>query len=455
MKTIIKTTILGAAVAISASATAQNTTAGYFLDGNLYGYQLNPAFGNDKAFFSMPALGNMSAGINGDLDVRDVIYNVNGRTTTFMNPGVSVEEVMSNIKETNRTGVDIAVPVLAVGFKGFGGYNTVTLGTRVMADVKIPGAIFSFLKEGVANKTYDIGDIHTRATSYATLALGHSHQISKKIRVGANVKLLVGAGYAEADIERAQLALGENSWQVTTEGAINASVKGLQYKTKVNENTGHRYVNDVDVDGGGVGGFGAAIDLGVVVTPISDLTISASVLDLGFIKWDNNMLASTNGERTFNSSQYTFNVDDNAPNSFDNEWEQIKDALSGLYELDDCGDTGSVTRSLGTTTNIGVEYKLPVYRKLSFGLLNTSRFQGDYSWTDFRLSANWEASKIFDASVSATTGTFGTGMGWMANLHVTGFNLFVGMDRIFSKMSKDGVPLASNASFNFGINFPL
>ena len=68
------------------------------------------------------------------------------------------------------------------------------------------------------------------------------------------------------------------------------------------------------------------------------------------------MLASTGGVKTFNTDRYTFNVDDSKPNSFSNEWDKIKDDLSALYELDDMGDTGSKTRALGATLNLGVEY---------------------------------------------------------------------------------------------------
>ena len=164
------------------------------------------------------------------------------------------------------------------------------------------------------------------------------------------------------------------------------------------------------------------------------------------------MLASTNGTKTFNTDRYTFNVDDDASNSFKNEWDNIKDDLSALYELDDMGDTGSKTRMLGATLNLGAEYTLPVYRKLTFGLLNTTRIQGKYTWTDFRLSANVAPAKCFDAGVNMSAGTFGIGFGWLLNLHVPGYNFFVGMDRTLGKVSKQFVPLNSNASVNLGMN---
>lgn len=167
------------------------------------------------------------------------------------------------------------------------------------------------------------------------------------------------------------------------------------------------------------------------------------------------MVASTNGVKTVNTDRYTFEPNDNAENgpTFDDEWDKLRDDLSAIYELEDMGDKGSITRALNATVNIGAQYDLPFYNRLNLGLLNTTRISGEYTWTDFRLSANIAPCKIFSASVNGGMGTFGASFGWMLNLHVTGFNFFVGSDHTPWKLAKQGVPLSSNASLNLGINF--
>lgn len=451
----IRTAAIITMICATAAVTAQNTRSGYFLEDYTYRFQLNPAMDNSKGFIAMPALGNMNVSMNGTLKVSDVIYNVDGKTTTFLNPGVSAQEVMDNISDKNRIGADVRVTILAAGFKAWGGYNTISLSARASLEAQLPGSIFSLAKEGVTNRTYDISNLRAFGNAYGELAFGHSHAIGDKWRVGGALKLLVGGGYLDARLNRADLTLGENDWTITTDAEISANIKGLKYKTDINDKTGHRYVSGAEIDGGGINGFGMAVDLGAVYKPSRDWTVSAALLDLGFINWSNNMLASTNGVKTFNTDRYTFNVDDDKINSFENEWEKMKDDLSALYELDDMGDTGSKTRTLGATLNLGVEYTLPVYRRLSFGLLNTTRLQGEYTWTDFRLSANIAPVKCFDASVNMSAGTYGVGFGWLLNFHVTGFNFFVGMDRTMVKVTKQFVPLNSNASVNLGINFPF
>ena len=444
--------IMGAA---SLSAVAQNTQSGYFVEDYTYRFQMNPAYGNSKGFVSMPGLGNLNVSVAGNLHLTDILYNVNGQTTTFLNPNISVSEAMSGFSEKNRLGFGLKLGVLSFGFKGFHGYNTVSINVKTSLETHLPKSIFSLLKEGLSNREYSIENTRAHARAYAEIALGHSHDINSEWRVGATAKVLVGAGDISADLAQAKLNLGTDNWIVQSNGTINASVKGLTYDHKLNSDTGHEYVSGVDIDSPGVNGMGFAVDLGAIYKPsfLPDLTFSAAIIDLGFMKWKNNMLASTNGVQIFETNKYTFSVDDDAPNSFDNEKDRIKDDLSALYELNDMGDQGGRTTGIGTTFNIGAEYTFPYYRKLTFGLLNTTRIQGEYSWTDFRLSANVAPVKAFDASANIALGTYGFSFGWLANVHCPGFNLFLGMDHTVGKLSKQFVPLSSNAQFNLGLNF--
>lgn len=451
--TIYRLLIAAAFTATATIASAQASESGYFVDGYSYRYTMNPAFGNDRNFVSIPGIANLNIGMHGNLPLTSVLYNVDGRTTTFLNPGVATSTVLANIKNVNKIGSNDAITILAGGFKAWGGYNTVTIGAKVDADVSLPRSIFSLLKEGVANKTYDISDINARANAYAEIAFGHSRNFGKQWRVGATFKFLIGGANVNAELRNTQLNLGVDDWSITADADIHASVKGMRYDTKLNDRTGHRYVSGAKVDNAGVGGFGMAFDLGAeYTTPVKGLRVSAALLDLGFICWSDDVWASTNGVKSFNTDRYTFSPDDDAPNSFSNEFDRMRDDLSALYELEDMGNVGGRTTALRATMNIGAEYELPWYRKLTFGLLNTTRIAGNFTTTDFRISANVAPCKVFSAGINMVAGTYGVGFGWLANVHVTGCNFFIGMDRTPGKLAKQGVPLNSNLGVNFGLN---
>lgn len=449
-----------AALAIGAAAltpaAAQNTYSGYFLDNYTYRSQMNPAFGADRNYIGFPGMGNINVAMRGNIHTSSVLYNLDGRTVLFTNPGIGVGEAMSKFHDHNRLQSNLRFNVLNAGFKAFGGYNTVGINAVANVAAGIPGSFFSLAKEGVANKTYDISNLRAHADAYAELAFNHSREIPqvKGLRVGAAVKFLVGMGNVDADFHKADLTLGENEWTARTDADIYASVKGLTYTTDVNKHTGHEYVSGADLDGFGPNGFGMAFDLGAQYE-WTDWTFSAALLDLGFISWGNTRWATTGGLKTVNTDAFTFNVDDDAPNSFDNELDRLRDQFSELYELDDRGDKGTRTRMLGATLNVAARYALPVYRKLAFGLLNSTRIEGPYSWTQFRLSANVEPVRCFAAGANVAVGTFGWSFGWMANVSVLGFNMFLGMDHTLGKLTRQGFPVSSNASFNLGINFPF
>ena len=457
IKSIIATIALTGVLPVS----AQYTATGYFNDGYLYRHEMNPAISNDQSYVAMPAISNINVAMRGNLGVRDVLFNRNGKTTTFLNPNVSADEFLSNINDKNKIGADVKIQLLGVGFKGFNGYNHIGINVRTNVSTLIPGSLFRLAKEGVENKTYDISDFKAHADAYSEITLGHSHKINDHLDVGATLKIILGGANIDADFKKAQLSLQEDQWLAVTDAEIQASVKGLKYKeeTKMRgpegNQTPHTYVNDLDVKNSGLNGFGLGLDLGAVYTLNDSWRFSAALLDLGFISWNNNMVASTDGEKTFTTNTYLFNVDDDANNSFDNEMDRLEEGLAKLYELQNKGDKGSRTTGLAATMNLGAEYTLPSYKDLSFGLLNTTRIHGKYSWTDFPLSANWHTGKLFSATANFAVGTYGASFGWMLNLHPNGFNLFLGSDHTLGKLAKQGVPLSGNAQVNVGINFPL
>ncbi len=451
---------LAAALALtSIPAAAQHAYSGYFLENYDYRFEMNPAAGNEKNFVSMPVLGNLDLRMSGTLHLNSIFYNVDGRTALFTNPNVSVSEAMSKFKDNNRLDFNMKLPIMSAGFKAWGGYNTVSLSANVSVGAALPKSIFSLIKEGVSNRTYSINDVRARAMGYGELRLGHSRDIKQVpgLRAGAAVKFLVGVAYLDASFDKADLTLGENSWHAVTNAKIKGNLGGLQYETKYDKDSGREYVSGLNLDGdGSIGpnGFGLGFDLGAEYE-WNDFKFSAAATDLGFINYSKTQVASTEGDRSFDTNGYIFSPDDKAENSFENEWKRMKTGLSDLYQLSNLGDEGSNCVGLASTLTFGVEYTFPLYRKLHFGILNSTRINGGYTWNQTRLSANVAPVKVFSADVNVAVGTFGWSFGWMFNVHTTGFNLFAGMDHTLGKVSKQFVPLSSNAQLAFGINFPF
>ncbi len=457
MKSLYKISLAALVSAAFLPAAAQNVNSGYFLENYLYRHQMNPAFGNyGKGYVGIPGLGNLNVGMHGNIHTTSIIYSQNGKSMLFTNPQISVDEAMDGFKNHNKLGFGMKMGIIDVGFKAFGGYNTIGINAVANADVSIPKAFFSLLKEGVSNQTYDISNLRADAVGYAEIALNHSRDIKQVpgLRVGATVKFLVGIAAFEAKMKEAYLKLGQDSWNIAADAEMYASIKGLEYEHDWNSKTQKNYVSGAKVDNfSAPNGFGLAFDLGAEYQ-WNDFRFSAAVLDLGYIRFSESRLASTNGLQEVRTDKYTFQVGTVDGVSAQEEWDNLADDFSALYQLNDEGNVGK-TYSLRTTLNFGVDYELPVYRKIHFGLLNTTHINGPLSDTEFRLSANYEPAKWVSLNINGSAGTYGMGFGWMANLRTTGINFFLGMDHVPGKFSKQFIPLNSNADFFLGLDFPF
>ena len=452
-------------MAVGCSAAAQTINSAYFTEDYKFRHMLNPAFGNEQNYVSIPALGNISVNTHGNFGYRDVIMSnpmypslSDKKMTTFLNPYISAEDALSGFSTgNNRITGDVSLTILSAGFKAFGGYNTIEINSRTTTGVSLPYELFEFAKN-TGNHSYDIGDINAHAQSFAEIALGHSRQINDKLRLGAKLKVLVGLGRADVKMRNMKADLtAEDKWTITGEATADVSMKGFSYvseekKYNIEGSGTYERVNDVDLDGVGIGGFGMAIDLGGVYEINEDWTVSASVLDLGFISWTNDMLAENRSKSFVFNGFHDVSVTSDRGEEIDTKVDRYGDQLADFANLTDMGDKGGRSTGIGATINVGAEYTLPVYRKVSFGALCTSRINGAYSWTEGRLSANYAPLNWLDGGVSFAVNSFTTSMGWVLNLHPKGYNFFIGMDHILGKTSKEMIPLSSNASLTVGMN---
>jgi len=450
--------------ATATTITAQELNSAYFTQDFKYRHDLNPAFGNDQGYVAIPILGNLSLRMQGNFGVGDMLFQnptTGNYDRTFMHPEVSYDDAMAGFNSgSNRLAAELGLTLLSVGFKGFGGYNTIEVRENTRASIQLPYELFDFAKN-TQNKNYQFDDIGVNAMSYAELALGHSRQITRDLRVGAKLKVLLGVARADLAIEGMQANLQGDQWLITSgkaQGEIN--MKGIVIPDKTDEyKDGTKYTHadlgDIDIDGGGISGFGLGIDLGAEYRIIDGLKVSAAVTDLGYINWSNDiLLTQINGTFKFNGFHDLAVKNESAPagSTFDEQADAYSDQLSDFVNLKNHGDQGSKSSSLAATANVGVEYQLPMYKALSFGLLGQHHFNGDYSWTEGRLSANWAPLNWLNGGVNFAMSTYSTSFGWILNIHPKKFNIFIGMDHIKGKSTKEGVPLSSNASVAVGLN---
>lgn len=473
----LKSLFIAAAATCALSASAQGAaTTAYFLDGYTFRHELNPAFGGEHNYVSIPALGNIGVNMASNVGVNTFLYKTPAGSqydlTTFMSPTVDANTFLKKLGNYSRITANLDLTILSGGFKAFHGYNTVSIGVRTDVGVSIPKDLFRFMKLGQTgpDTQYSFKNLKVSANAFAEIAFGHSRNIIPGLNAGAKVKFLLGVGGVSAKIDQMDIRMSDQQWLVKAKGSMDiAAGSGLRVPTKAEmgkdldkpEMADEIDWDNIDYDNFGLSGFGMAFDLGATYDMpagmFEGLQLSAALTDLGFISYSHAVKGSTaDTEWTFDGFQNVafdknqLNYEENKlSQQFDNMWDDLQDAINFRRTDKD----GSFTRGLGATLRLGAEYKMPFYKKLTGSFLFSTHIAGVQSWTEGRFYANVKPTKWFDATINYGAGTFGSSFGWMLNFHPRGFNFFIGSDHQFFKVTPQVLPVGRcSAAVNIGFN---
>lgn len=457
MKRYIIILILSILAASSSVVYAQDALhTGYFTDGYVFRHKLNPAFGGVRNYISIPVV-NAGVGVQSNMGVSTFLYPMSdGSLTTFLSSEVGAEEFLSKLNSSNSLNADVNTNIYSMGMRNKKGnlYHTFNVGVRSNNSVALPYDLFKFVKAGsTMGNTYDLSGIGVKSRNFIEVSYGISMGfLADRLRFGIKLKGLVGAALADAKISRLDAQLSEDKWELKGEGDFNIALKGVEIGTDEN---GIYDFNNIkafeDLKQIGPAGYGVALDLGFSWEIIRNLTLSASVLDLGFMSW-NNLQAGTLPETT-----WTFEGFENL--SFNGESSEVEDQMNALGEsLKEFTkirktDKSKMKEMLAMTANVGLEYVMPFYKGLSVGALATAHIDGDYSYGEGRVSLNLAPLRFLSLSGSYAYSSFGHTIGAMLNFHANCFNIFLGTDTIPTKITPQGAPVGNlNAIVHLGVN---
>lgn len=444
MKFSIKHILSATLVAIAGlSAQAQTLNSLYFLDGNTQRHLLNPAMTCDAGWVSVPFFGGFAVNMNSNLGLEAFLRPAgNNEMITFLHPSISNEDAMSKFQDMNTMEVDLDVNILTVGFKAWGGVNSVGVSVKSRTGLYLPKDIFQFLKAGQESDVteYNIDNMSARTQNYAEIALGHSRHINDKLTVGAKVKFLLGAGYANVNVEKMRIYMSDSKWMIEQKSSFTAS-KGINLLTKDNGE-----IDDFDYEFN-MGGFGLGLDLGAVYKVMDNLNVSLAVTDIGFINWSD---ASVH-KNIKDSFEYTGfdNIAHEDSQVFEDAAEDIGDQLEELIRYEKDATKTSHSSSLYTTFRAGAEYGI-LNNKITFGFLGTARVGAPKAYTEGMISANFKPFKYFKAAVNGSFANTHSSLGGVICLG----NFYIGADYVLAKYSKQVVPVdAAKFNFSFGTSF--
>lgn len=470
------------------SANAQFLRTSYFMEGTHYRQQLNPALTPTKGYFNLPVIGAVNATVGStSLGYQDIIDIIDDGDDFYTKP-----DFMNRLKDNNKLNVNFSTEILSAGWykgKNFWSFN---IGLRTDIGANLTKNMFTFLnemetvEENWRNSNYDISGQQLNINAYTEIGLGLSRQINSRLTVGARVKALLGIGNMELKLNRVAMSANlpsdqqinqwssESYWNsmtpsqaaqaaqelkdkfnnyhanLTVGAELVSSFKGLELQ----EEEGKDYVTDFDFDSGklGIAGYGFGIDLGASYKILDNLTVSASVLDLGFISWSKSStkIASANPDPIdIKGSTYANMVDPNNPNTVMNAVNQLQNDAQGYMDRVTNGDVldydmlqlevsdakESRKSRLASILVLGAEYGF-FNNKLAVGVLSTTRFVQPDALTELTFSANYRPKSWFNVALSySAIQSAGKSFGLGLKLGP----LFVGTDYMFLGKNSNSV----------------
>lgn len=385
---------------------AQNRT-GYF-NKNLYiGNRLNPANLPDRGYLVMPILGNLQAGMASDLKMKDLIYALS-TDESILNDNSFYDKM----KLDNRMRFDINMDILSFGWWRGANFWSVNVGLKTNFSASLPKSLFEHMRtvglydygfgdETLTSQNIDIRNLAMDMKAYSDIGVGYSRQINEKISVGGRAKLLLGFMHFDLAVDElhVEMNLPDNpdnpdNWQ---EGSGYGGYSSAQAHIKTAFGGGglsfdqHQVVDGFDFDRFAIAGLGVGVDLGITYSPIERLNVSASVLDLGFLKWkkDATSMAAIDNEESVEITH----------ENYDRYLDSDVFGL-GMYEMRKVETEGYKT-GLGTTLMLGGEYLLGAQKQFSVGALYSARFVEPSTISAFSVIGSYAPSTAyFNASLS-------------------------------------------------------
>lgn len=387
---------------LSLAAHAQDFRTSYFLQNYLYDYRLNPAFHGDSynGFIGI-GISNATVGAQTTYPLSPFIFrDAQGNLDFGFDPSTSVEKLQKKLPKFGKANLCINENIFSSGWVRRGTAGSFEVNLRSNSSGYIDFETVKILANGESATPYSVESQRLSSRNWLEVAYGFGRSISDRFSFGARIKGLIGLNYTLIDdtdliIDRRE----DNSLYINGYGEFISSNHFLHFQSSngligIGPDWGHF----------GIGGIGAAVDLGIKVITEKDLEISVSILDLGGLLWKNSLYGQIQ-EMDIPSISDAFTFSESDPSQ------------ESLFVLN------PITLEAGVRS--------PINEVISVGTLATIRIdETARGWYELRVGGAFSPSKMFSVAASAAMNTLGAGIGAALNVRFPGISFFVGTDSI-------------------------
>lgn len=412
-------------LSLVANLSGQHSNTMYFLKNVPQSGYLNPARQFRCNFYlGFPGISSVYLNYdNNSLDFNDFVFKGTGEYVdsliTFLHPSYDLDQFLNKLKTRNILSQEVNASIFSLGFRAKDLYFTFDIQERVSAKVSFPKDFISILLKGNADflgETADFSGFGVDLNWYREFGLGVSSKIGDRLTFGARGKLLFGMANLTTNRPAPDMGLytDPNTFDLKlhSKTSLNVSAPIEVYKNNEGEIDSIKFENWIDSLKNYKNPFqspefrsfifsnkniGFALDIGTEFEINNRITLSASIIDLGFIRWkDHTYNFDQDEEFEFTGFDVSSGMTINGDWNFEDEAENLLDSIVDLFDIQNEGN--AYTTYLIPKIYLGGSVNIT--DKLNFGILSRSEIYGGKIRESLTFSANTFLAKFLTFSLS-------------------------------------------------------
>ncbi len=239
-----------------------------------------------KWYVAIPALGSTHINISNSTFSFNELFSTNNGSASL-----DMSSLYENVRNTNLVNSELHLDLISIGYRRNEYYFNFNIAEKVNVAATYPGSIIELAWEGntqFLDETVKFDNLRTHTVHYREYSLGVSKVWDAYNILGLRAKLLFGKANIYSGKSEISLYTDPNTFDLHIEGDIIENISFPVTITQDSEGKINGYeINDIDPVSFLMNGKnkGFALDLGLIHRYSENITFSASLLDLGFIRW--------------------------------------------------------------------------------------------------------------------------------------------------------------------------
>ncbi len=452
--------------ALSVQAQPNNTL--YFMKGVPQANRVNPAYQpNCNFYIGIPMLAPLVADVSSSsLAWNDIVYHnpmQSDSLITFLHPEGNTDAFLNKLKPVNTMITDMGTSAISFGFRTDVGFFSMDVTSRWDGNIYYPGDMARLLINGAPpGEKYTMDGMAVDLSAFDEIAVGWSGQILDNLTVGARAKVLFGIGNISTKSSNLSLYTSTEDWLLKSDMQFNASLPFAEVTyddddmiedivlDEALENPTFSTVYSYMFNGKNLG-FG--LDLGASYRPFEELQISASLVDLAYIRWTDEVheldYTTEYDFPGFELNFFDLGDDYTLGDFIDSSIITLADSLSSFVVFT---PDAIYSKRLSTKLFLGVSYD--VTPSINFGLLSRTDFLNNKVTEQVTASANFRTGRVLNFSLSYSyMSNYFRNIGFGLSLNAGPVNLYVVSDNALNVLFWPDDARSANLWFGFNLLF--